>query len=135
MGSTAGARGAQHTTEMVSILFGEDIGERPLTIGLIDILSPSSYSSEMLEALLVYGTPPPRSSACRRRGLSGDGLVHTFVPKGQSFAALVTLSLPISPVRAGAAVHIGTAIDREILLLPTGPAGSLTFANAARRFL
>lgn len=56
IGSTAGARGAQHTMEMASILFDEGIGERPLTIGLTNTLSTLSYSSEMLEALLVYAT-------------------------------------------------------------------------------
>jgi trimethylamine--corrinoid protein Co-methyltransferase len=53
IGSTEGALGANHTLEMAHILFGEQL-ERPVTIGLINSLTPLGYSSEMIEALLVY---------------------------------------------------------------------------------
>ncbi|MGD8996975.1 MAG: trimethylamine methyltransferase family protein [Anaerolineae bacterium] len=54
MGSTEGHVGARHTMEMAEILFGEEIGGRPVTVGLINSLSPLGYSDESLGALLVY---------------------------------------------------------------------------------
>ncbi|MBC8446051.1 MAG: trimethylamine methyltransferase family protein [Chloroflexi bacterium] len=54
IGSAEGKRGARHTMEMASILFGEEIGERPVTIGLINPLSPLGYNREMLQALMEY---------------------------------------------------------------------------------
>lgn len=54
MGSTHGQTGARHTMEMASILLGEKIGERPVTIGLINSLSPLGYSGEMIAALMEY---------------------------------------------------------------------------------
>jgi trimethylamine--corrinoid protein Co-methyltransferase len=53
IGSAAGQRGAQHTMAMAEILFGE-VGDRPVTISLINSLSPLGYSTEMLEALLAF---------------------------------------------------------------------------------
>jgi len=40
--------------DMASILFDEDIGGRPVTLGLINSLSPMSYSREMVDALMEY---------------------------------------------------------------------------------
>ena len=54
IGSAAGQVGARHTMEMAHILFGEEIGDRPVTIGLINSLSPLGYSGEMLQALVEY---------------------------------------------------------------------------------
>ena len=57
IGSSEGAVGARHTMKMASILFGEDgwrSGERPVTFGLINPLSPLGYSREMLQALMEY---------------------------------------------------------------------------------
>jgi trimethylamine--corrinoid protein Co-methyltransferase len=55
IGSAEGKTGARHTMEMASILFGEEIvKEHPVTIGLINSLSPLSYSGEMLQALMEY---------------------------------------------------------------------------------
>lgn len=53
IGSTAGRAGAQQTLDMARILFG-DLGERAVTISLINSLSPLGYSTEMLDVLLVY---------------------------------------------------------------------------------
>jgi trimethylamine--corrinoid protein Co-methyltransferase len=53
IGSTEGALGARHTMEMAAILFGRKL-ERPVTIGLINSLSPLGYSAEMIEALITY---------------------------------------------------------------------------------
>ena len=57
IGSVEGAVGARRTMEMARILFGEEgwrLGERPVTIGLINSLSPLGYSREMLAALMEY---------------------------------------------------------------------------------
>jgi trimethylamine--corrinoid protein Co-methyltransferase len=54
MGSTTGRNGARATFEMARILFGSDLGDRAVTIGLINSLSPLRYSTEMLDALLEY---------------------------------------------------------------------------------
>ncbi len=57
LGSTENATAAEHTMEMSAILFDEplsSIKERPVTIGLVDSLSPLSYSEEMAGALISY---------------------------------------------------------------------------------
>lgn len=53
IGSTAGREGAQQTLDMARILFG-DLGDRAVTISLINSLSPLGYSTEMLDVLMVY---------------------------------------------------------------------------------
>jgi trimethylamine--corrinoid protein Co-methyltransferase len=53
MGSTEGVRGARHTMEMAAILFGERSRD-PVTIGLINPISPLGYSREMASALMIY---------------------------------------------------------------------------------
>jgi len=53
IGSTEGTVGACHTMGMAEILFGEQ-PEQPVTIGLINPLSPLGYSREMLQALMAY---------------------------------------------------------------------------------
>ena len=53
IGSTEGALGARHTMEMAAILFGRE-PEQPVTIGLINSLSPLGFSAEMIEALIAY---------------------------------------------------------------------------------
>lgn len=54
MGSAEGEAGARHTLEMAKILFGADVGGRPVTVGLINSLSPLGYGGEMLAALMEY---------------------------------------------------------------------------------
>jgi trimethylamine---corrinoid protein Co-methyltransferase len=54
MGSAAGQVGARQTMEMASLVFGGDLKDRPVTISLINSLTPLAYSVEMLEALLEY---------------------------------------------------------------------------------
>jgi trimethylamine--corrinoid protein Co-methyltransferase len=56
IGSAAGKRGAEHTLDMARILFGGDLRDRAVTISLINSLSPLGYSTEMLEALVVFAT-------------------------------------------------------------------------------
>lgn len=53
IGSAEGKHGAQHTMEMIEILFGGK-PNRPVTIGLINPLSPLGYGTEMIEATMAY---------------------------------------------------------------------------------
>ncbi|MBE9524616.1 MAG: trimethylamine methyltransferase family protein, partial [Chloroflexi bacterium] len=53
IGSTEGTAGANHTLEMIKILFGEQDGEAR-TCGLINSLSPLGFGSDMIEALIAY---------------------------------------------------------------------------------
>ena len=54
LGSTVGQRGARHTLEMAHILFGGDLQDKHVCMGLINSLTPLRYSTEMLEALIAY---------------------------------------------------------------------------------
>ena len=53
IGSTEGKAGAEHTMDLIEILFG-DPTQGHYTTGLINPLSPLSYSVDMVDALLVY---------------------------------------------------------------------------------
>ncbi|MEJ2446433.1 MAG: trimethylamine methyltransferase family protein [Anaerolineales bacterium] len=53
IGSTEGRDGAQHTLDLIEILFGDPTSGH-YTTGLINPLSPLGYSEDMAEALLVY---------------------------------------------------------------------------------
>ncbi len=52
IGSAEGQVGVKNTMDMASILFGEDLHDKPVTISLINSLSPLGYSGEMLAALM-----------------------------------------------------------------------------------
>ena len=53
IGSTEGKAGAEHTMELIEILFG-DPNKGHFTTGLINPLSPLSYSLDMVDALMIY---------------------------------------------------------------------------------
>ena len=53
IGSTEGKIGAEHTMDLIDILFG-DRTKGHFTTGLVNPLSPLSYSVDMVDALLVY---------------------------------------------------------------------------------
>ncbi|MCK5793752.1 MAG: trimethylamine methyltransferase family protein [Anaerolineales bacterium] len=53
IGSTDGREGAQYTMDLIKILFG-DMASGHFTTGLINPLSPLRYSTDMLDALLIY---------------------------------------------------------------------------------
>jgi trimethylamine--corrinoid protein Co-methyltransferase len=53
IGSSNGAEAVQHTIDLIEILFGEK-PEKPVTLGVINPLSPLSYSSDMIEAIIAY---------------------------------------------------------------------------------
>jgi trimethylamine--corrinoid protein Co-methyltransferase len=53
IGSTDGKVGAEHTMDLIEILFG-DPSKGYFTTGLINPLSPLSYSMDMVDALLIF---------------------------------------------------------------------------------
>ncbi|MBC8503574.1 MAG: trimethylamine methyltransferase family protein [Anaerolineales bacterium] len=53
IGSTDGTEGANHTLELAKILFGGALSQ-PVTVGVINPLSPLGYSPDMIEALMIY---------------------------------------------------------------------------------
>jgi len=100
IGSAEGSTGARHTMEMASILFGEKVGERPVTIGLINSLSPLGYSSEMLEALMVYAhhRQPVIVAALSMAGSTGPiTLAGVLVHQNAELLAGITLTQLINP--------------------------------------
>ena len=100
IGSTEGRDGARHTMEMASILFGEEVGERPVTMGLINSLSPLSYSSEMLEALVEYARwrQPVMIAALVMAGSTGPiTLAGVLAMQNAELLAGVVLTQLISP--------------------------------------
>jgi trimethylamine--corrinoid protein Co-methyltransferase len=56
IGSSAGRAGARHTMAMAGIVFGELTDREPVTLSLINSLTPLGYSEEMLSALIEYAT-------------------------------------------------------------------------------
>jgi trimethylamine--corrinoid protein Co-methyltransferase len=100
IGSAEGAVGARHTMEMASILFGEEIGERPVTIGLINPLSPLGYSREMLGALMEYARwrQPVIIAALVMAGSTGPiTLAGVLAQQNAEILAGITLTQLISP--------------------------------------
>jgi len=53
IGSTEGKTGAEHTMDLIKILFG-DPSKGHFTTGLINPLSPLCYSTDMVDALMIY---------------------------------------------------------------------------------
>ena len=54
LGSVDSELGVRHTMELVQILFGETLGDRAVTMGVISSLTPLGYSREMAGAILTY---------------------------------------------------------------------------------
>ena len=85
--------------ELASILFGR-VGERPVTIGLINSLSPLGYGSEMLEALLVYAhhRQPVIVAALSMAGSTGPiTLAGVLVQQNAELLAGIALTQLINP--------------------------------------
>ena len=53
IGSTDGMIGAKNTVDLAKILFGDDLAQ-PVTIGIINPISPLGYSPDMIAALWEY---------------------------------------------------------------------------------
>ncbi|MFC2046141.1 trimethylamine methyltransferase family protein [Chloroflexota bacterium] len=107
IGSAAGKRGARHTLEMASILFGGGIGGRPVTINLINSLSPLGYGTEMLEALVEFARvrQPVVIAALMIAGSTGPvtlaGVLTSQTAELLAGVALTQLISPGTPVVFG----------------------------------
>jgi trimethylamine--corrinoid protein Co-methyltransferase len=100
IGSAEGKEGAQHTMEMASILFGEDLQDKPVTISLINSLTPLGYSVEMLEALLEYvrWRQPVVVAALAMAGSTAPvTLAGTLAVQNAELLAGITLTQLLSP--------------------------------------
>jgi trimethylamine--corrinoid protein Co-methyltransferase len=100
LGSTEGRTGACHTMELASILFGRKIDDRPVTIGLVNSLSPLSYSAEMLDALMEYARwrQPVVIAALAMAGLTAPvTLAGLLAMQNAELLAGITLTQLISP--------------------------------------
>lgn len=99
IGSTEGAVGAHHTMAMAAILFGEQ-PERPVTIGVVNSLSPLGYSDEMLQALMTYARArqPLIIAAMVLAGSTGPvTLAGVLAQQNAELLAGITLAQLISP--------------------------------------
>ena len=99
IGSAEGEVGARHTFEMANILFGGEL-DRPVTICLVNSLSPLGYSTEMLGALLEYARArqPVVIAALMMGGSTGPiTLAGVLATQNAELLAGITLSQLISP--------------------------------------
>jgi trimethylamine--corrinoid protein Co-methyltransferase len=123
IGSAEGEAGARHTMEMAEILFGEEIGEKPVTVALINSLSPLGYSDEMLRALLVYAEyrQPVVIAALAMAGSTGPitlaGLLAMQNAELLAGVALTQLANPGTPAIYGST---STNIDMKTGALAIG---------------
>jgi trimethylamine---corrinoid protein Co-methyltransferase len=101
IGSAEGDIGAIHTMEMASILLGEDVVKsQPVTVGLINSLSPLSYSDEMLRAMLKYAEwqQPVIIAALAMAGSTGPiSLAGLLAMQNAELLAGVALTQLVSP--------------------------------------
>ena len=122
IGSTVGARGAQHTLAMADILFG-GAGDRAVTLGLINSLSPLAYGTEMLEALVAYARArqPVVIAALMMAGSTGPvtlaGMLATQTAELLAGTALTQIVSPGTPVVFGST---STNIDMKSGALAIG---------------
>ena len=100
IGSAAGKAGARHTMEMASILFEEDLRDKPVTISLINSLTPLGYSDEMVKALMEYAQwrqPVVIAALAMAGSTSPVTLAGTLAVQNAELLAGVTLTQLINP--------------------------------------
>jgi trimethylamine--corrinoid protein Co-methyltransferase len=137
MGAVEGKAGASHAMEMASILFGEDVvKERPVTIGLINSLSPLRYGHEMVEALMEYARwrQPVIIAALAMAGSTAPiTLAGVLAVQNAELLAGVTLTQLISPGTPVVYGSTSTNIDMKTGALALGgPELSLMIAAHAQ---
>ncbi len=136
IGSAEGAIGARNTMEMAGILFGEEIGERPVTVALINSLSPLGYSDEMLKALMVYADhgQPVVIAALAMAGSTGPiTLAGLLAMQNAELLAGVVLTQLINPGTPAIYGSTSTNIDMKTGALAIGsPELSLMISGHAQ---
>ena len=121
MGITLNKRGACQTMEMSAILFGESaasLAEQPVTLGLVDSLSPLQYSADSSGVIITYaehGQPLLVTSLIMAGATGPVTLAGTLAQQNAEVLAGITLA---QLVRPGTPVIYGTA--STIMDLRTG---------------
>jgi trimethylamine--corrinoid protein Co-methyltransferase len=123
LGSTAGFLGAKSTIEMAKILFGGDLNQ-PVTLGLINPISPLGYSPEMIDALKVYAKArqPCLIATLVMAGSTGPiTLAGTLAQQNAEILAGIVLTQLLQP---GTAVIYGSASSNTDMRTGTLSIGS-----------
>jgi len=123
IGSAEGEAGARHTMEMAEILYGEKIGERAVTVSLINSLSPLGYSDEMLRALLIYAEhrQPVVIAALAMAGSTGPiTLAGLLAMQNAELLAGVVLTQLVNPGTPAIYGSTSTNIDMKTGALAIG---------------
>jgi trimethylamine--corrinoid protein Co-methyltransferase len=103
VGSTEGREGAEHTLELIDIIFGKN-KDQYHTLGLINPLSPLRYSKDMIEAILEYarGNQPLVFASLIMAGSTGPVTLAGVIAQqnaellsGITLAQLIRPGLPI----------------------------------------
>ncbi|MGQ9667727.1 MAG: trimethylamine methyltransferase family protein, partial [Anaerolineae bacterium] len=100
--SSDGHKGAQATLDMAGIVFGDRnaLRNRPVTIALINTLSPLGFSSEMLEALMAFaewGQPVVIASMAQAGATAPVTLAGMIAQINAEILSGVTLAQVINP--------------------------------------
>jgi trimethylamine--corrinoid protein Co-methyltransferase len=126
MGITLNKGGALQTMEMSAILFGEamaNLVEQPVTVGLVDSLSPLQYSADSSEVIITYaehGQPLLITSLIMAGATGPVTLAGTLAQQNAEILAGITLAQlvrPGTPVIYGAA---STIMDLRTSILAIG---------------
>jgi trimethylamine--corrinoid protein Co-methyltransferase len=115
MGSVCGAQGARASLDMARIMFGDcvSLGERPVMISLINTLSPLSFSSESIEALMEHARwrQPLIVGTGASAGITGPATIAGTLAMANAEVltgiALIQLISPGTPVVYGATASTG----------------------------
>ncbi len=103
IGSSEGALAAKQTMEMAAILFDEpatSLKQKPVTVALVNSLSPLSYSQDMIEALMAYVSwrQPVMIAALIMAGATGPiTLAGVLAQQNAEILAGITLAQLINP--------------------------------------
>ena len=102
IGSSDGVRGATASIEMAGILFGggDRLKNYPVMISLINTLSPLSYASEMIEALMFFagwGQPIVIASMAQAGATAPVTLAGMLVQQNAEILAGITLAQLVNP--------------------------------------
>jgi trimethylamine--corrinoid protein Co-methyltransferase len=101
IGSAEGKKGAEQTLAMAEILFGADfVKENPITVSLINSLTPLGYGDEMLEALVVFaraGQPIVVAALAMAGSTAPVTLAGTLALQNAELLAGVVLTQLINP--------------------------------------
>lgn len=137
IGSAEGKVAAQHTMEMASIMFGEDtVKEKPVTVALINSLSPLGYSDEMCSALMEYARwgQPVVIAALAMAGSTGPiTLAGLLAMQSAELLAGVVLTQLVNPGTPAIYGSTSTNIDMRTGALAIGsPELSLMISGHAQ---